>query len=383
MAKERVSLKPIMISGYFGFDNCGDEAILMAMIQEFSKYIPKEQIIVLSQNPHRTKELYQVNSLYRLNPFPMIYAMTRAGIFVSGGGGLLQDVSGRGFSIIYYLSLLFLARLFGIPSVLYAQGIGPIKKLINKKIVRWIVSRIHFISVRDEHSKRLLQDLGLKRKMIHVSADPSFLLKRKEISQEVKMKYQIFGHHHKKKKKINIALVIRVCKEIERDITSTIKQFARIADNLIEKYQANLVFLPFQMQSDLPFMKEILKKMEYSSAICMEENLRPDEMLSFISHFSLIIGMRFHSILFATMSNKPFIAISYDPKVRHYVDSLGIPELIINLDQLTVKNVDNKLKYIEANKKMIQSRLDMKKVQFEKEALSNIQSFYRFMKENA
>ncbi len=69
MAKEISNLKSIMISGYYGFGNCGDEAILMAMIQQLSDIVAEERITVLSQNPKKTRLLYGVDSIFRLNPF--------------------------------------------------------------------------------------------------------------------------------------------------------------------------------------------------------------------------------------------------------------------------------------------------------------------------
>jgi len=380
MAKEISSLRPIMISGYFGFGNCGDEAILMSMIQEFSKSTHKDKIVVLSQDPKKTKQLYQVDAVYRLNPILIISRMKKSSVFISGGGGLLQDASGKGFSIFYYLSLLFLASLFNIPSIVYGQGIGPVQSNINKKLIKWVLKRVNIIMVRDKQSKIFLGKLGVKKnKQIIVNADTAFLLKGKEVPKTIKDKYRLEHSQGTAFKRMNIAMVIRNCKEIGMDYESKIIKYAEISDHLIEKYQANLFLIPFQVQTDLPLMKDIIKKMSFSTVKCIEEELRPDEILSLISNFSLIIGMRLHSIIFATITNRPFIAIDYDPKVKYYVDSLDLPELLINLNQLTVKNLDNKLKYIQANREMIQSKLKLKKEQFEQEAFSNVQLFYQFI----
>ncbi len=382
MAKEINSLKSIIISGYFGFDNCGDEAILLAMIQQFSRYISKANIVVLSRDPRKTKAVYQVNAIHRLNPFLIFFRMMRASIFVSGGGGLLQDVSGKGFSIFYYLSLLFLSRLFNIPNIIYAQGIGPVEKSINKKLIRWILNRVDLIMLRDEQSNKLLQELGIRKESITVNADPSFLLKKREVPETIITKYQLNHQPKALNSKMNIAMIIRNCKEVDQDYDNKIERFAKIADHLIEKYQANLVFIPFQAHTDLLFMNEIIKKMSYSTVRCVEEELSPDQILFLISKVALIIGMRFHSIVFATMVSKPFIAIDYDPKVRIFVDSLGIPELLINLNQLTVKNIDNKLEYIRTNHKMIQAILYKKTEQLEKKASNNNRLFYQFVIKN-
>jgi polysaccharide pyruvyl transferase CsaB len=375
------SLKSIIISGYFGFDNCGDEAILLAMIQEFSRYFPKEKIIVLSQNPRKTEKLYQINAIHRLNPFLIICRIMRSSIFISGGGGLLQDVSGKGYSVFYYLSLLYLARLFNVPSVIYAQGVGPIEKSINRKLIKWALSKVNLIMVRDEQSKKLLQEIGIKNKSITVNADPSFLLKKKELSELIKIKYRL-NNQGVSDEKMKIGIVVRNCKEIGQDYDNKIEQFAKISDHLIKEYRANLFFIPFQIHTDLPFIEEIIKKMKFVSAECIEEELSPDQMLSLYSKISLIIGMRFHSIVFATMMNKPFLAIDYDPKVKYFVNSLDIPELLINLNQLTVKIIDNKLKYIRINKERIQSSLYEKKEQFEQKAYCNTQQLYQLIIEN-
>ncbi len=380
MLKGVDKLKSIIISGYYGFENCGDEAILLAIIQEFSKYIPKEKIVVLSHNPHKTKLSYQVNSIHRLNPFLIIYKMLQTSVFVSGGGGLLQDVTGKGYSVFYYLSLLFLASLFNIPSIVYAQGIGPIEKNLNRKLIKWVLNKVDLIMVRDKPSKVLLQELGISGKTIKVNADPSFLLKKTEISESKKIKPES-DQPEETYKKTNIGIVLRNCREIARDYDNKLDQFAKIADHLVDKYQANLFFIPFQANIDSPFMRKIIKRMENSSAVRIEEECRPEQVLILYTKLSLIIGMRFHSIVFAVMENKPFLAIDYDPKVRYFVNDLNTPELLININKLTVKIIDNKLKYISTNKKRIQAILNEKKEIFEKKAYCNVRQFYEFITE--
>ena len=45
----------IVISGYYGFGNAGDEAMLAAMIEALSDLDPHLNIIVLSGNPEDTR----------------------------------------------------------------------------------------------------------------------------------------------------------------------------------------------------------------------------------------------------------------------------------------------------------------------------------------
>ena len=58
-------MKKILISGYYGFGNIGDEAILGAMISEFKKTNNVTDITVLSNNPEQTEEDFNINSVNR------------------------------------------------------------------------------------------------------------------------------------------------------------------------------------------------------------------------------------------------------------------------------------------------------------------------------
>ena len=52
-------MKKILISGYYGFDNFGDEAILGVLIN----HLRGNDTTVLSSNPEKTGRTHNVNSL--------------------------------------------------------------------------------------------------------------------------------------------------------------------------------------------------------------------------------------------------------------------------------------------------------------------------------
>ncbi len=84
----------IVISGYYGFDNVGDEAILLSMIQAFRSYDPTIEIIVLSNTPERTKLEFNVDAVNRWNIKAIFQALKGSDGLISGGGSLLQDETG-------------------------------------------------------------------------------------------------------------------------------------------------------------------------------------------------------------------------------------------------------------------------------------------------
>ena len=149
-------MSKLVISGYYGFGNAGDEAMLSAMVSALRALDPTLSITVISGNPADTRRRYNVFAVHRLNLWGIARAVRQADLLVSGGGSLLQDVT-SGRSIFYYLGVLQLACLLGCPIMLYAQGIGPIRSSVARSVMRHIGNRIVAGTVRDAGS---LAELG-------------------------------------------------------------------------------------------------------------------------------------------------------------------------------------------------------------------------------
>ena len=119
--------KKIVISGYYGFRNSGDEAvlksILLALKDEGGAQGVLIEPIVLSGDPAWTTEMYGVKAVHRMKPLDLLKAIGSCDGLISGGGSLLQDVTG-GKTIPYYAGIIKLAQLLGKPTFIYAQGIG-------------------------------------------------------------------------------------------------------------------------------------------------------------------------------------------------------------------------------------------------------------------
>ncbi|MFY9134764.1 MAG: polysaccharide pyruvyl transferase family protein, partial [Bacillota bacterium] len=82
-----------VISGYFGFQNIGDEAILAAMIEHLREADHGSEIVVLSKDPIFTQRLHNVSAVNRNDIFGISRELRDADLFISGGGSLLQDVT--------------------------------------------------------------------------------------------------------------------------------------------------------------------------------------------------------------------------------------------------------------------------------------------------
>lgn len=373
--KKPKTIAKIMISGYYGFNNTGDEAILKSMVRAFKEKIPQVKITVLSHNPLQTSQTYKVRAINRLHLIKIIRCLRNVNLFISGGGGLLQDSTGKGWSILYYLGLILIAKIVKVPVMIYAQGIGPINKKINKLLIKWILNKVNLITVRDTHSKKILNNLGVSGPSIYVNSDPVFLLKRKNINY-------IIDNYPCVQKLINPddRLLIGVSiREYKSNGSDSKRIFAQAADYLIENYQAKIIFLPFQFDEDVHISEEILSLMK-NQADVLKVKLEPEELLSLLTRLSLVVGVRLHSIIFSSMANIPFIALNYDPKVKYFVEDLGLSELLLEIDEdISLKNFQKKIEYVRENNDKIKDILLKKVNNLEVKALANNELVFKFL----
>lgn len=298
----------IAVSGYYGFGNTGDEAILTSLLRML-KRIPNARITVLSAFPRRTSKEHGVRAIFRINPFSVLPAVASCDILISGGGGLLQDVTSSR-SLLYYLSIILLGILLKKRVVLLAQSIGPILKKVNRNLTSWILNKVNLITVRDEHSLRELEKLGVKKVPTFQTSDLALLLEKPNTREEeevmgflgIKKPFVVFCLRNPKHKKIST------------------KAFSELAQKVQREYQARVVFLPFQFSVDQKLCEE-LSELVPGSLSC--PFLKPSQIISLFRGAELVVGMRLHSLIFSVLSRTPFIPISYDPKVSSFAELLG------------------------------------------------------------
>jgi polysaccharide pyruvyl transferase CsaB len=152
----------IVVSGYYGFGNTGDEAILSSIVQHLGR---AGELVVLSAYPRRTAAEHGVRAIGRLDLPAIGRELSGAALFVSGGGGLLQDATGPG-SVPYYAGLLKLAQWRGVPTMIMGAGIGPLGTALGQSLTGMAARRCRTNAVRDEASALILRALGVEEARI-------------------------------------------------------------------------------------------------------------------------------------------------------------------------------------------------------------------------
>lgn len=293
----------IVLSGYYGFDNVGDEAILYSIIQALKNEDSSIDITVLSNQPEKTKATYGVDAVNRWNLKEIAEALKNSDGLISGGGSLLQDKTGFR-SIPYYTGIMKMAQWLGKPVFIYAQGMGPIDKGFSRLLVKNVLKKTQ-ISVRDKASLDLLRTIGLKND-IEIVPDPV----------------------------LGITLQTEACNWWEQQsftepvITVSVRDWPSEVDfkekivKALDKAAdsgASIVFIPMHGEHDDHTSRELSQLMTNKSFVAPFD-ATIEEKIIMIGKSNLLVGMRLHALIFAGVMGTPFIALSYDPKIDAFAD---------------------------------------------------------------
>lgn len=300
--------KRFVLSGYFGFKNFGDEAILSVLINKLKD--SKHHITVISSDPEYTMKSYKhINSVYTFKITDIIGAISKSDVLISGGGSLLQDVTSLK-SLIYYLLIIFIGLFFRKKVVVFAQGIGPINNSIGLFMTKSLLKHCSYVSVRDEKSFELVKSWGINADLL---CDPVFSTSINTNSKENTVAVQLRNF-----KTMNEDFIDRLAQKICQEFS----------DKKIEIYS-------FQDEIDT----EICKKLETAINLLNSDiktvlytNLTNEETIEKLAKAQYIIAMRFHAIIIGLIAKSKILAINYDIKVEKIAKEFNLPMIDLKRD---------------------------------------------------
>ncbi|PYG87994.1 polysaccharide pyruvyl transferase CsaB [Ruminiclostridium sufflavum DSM 19573] len=340
-----------IISGYYGFNNIGDDAMLRSIVFNLKQQKPDISILALSRRPEETSMSYGIYSINRKNVFTVYSAMRKAKLFIYGGGNIIQD-STSSRSLIYYLSTAWLAKRLSLKVMFYANGIGPINKSMNAEFSRRILNRADIITVREKWSYNELKKMGITKPKIVLTADAALAIKNDEkVQAEI-----IFDHEGIPFDGKYAGFSVRRCPGLEDcQHVKYEKTIAEIADYVYLAYGLKPVFIPMEYQADIFTVRNIVSKMKTDCYIISDRH-SVSETFAIIKKMDIMIAMRLHALIFSAYMNVPFLGISYQPKVEGFLEYVNQPSAG-NVKDLSFENMRSKVDHIMQNKASIKAEL--------------------------
>ena len=330
-------MKRLVIAGYFGFGNAGDEAILEATLGALRRELAAPfDATVVSGDPDFTLRRHAafvpgaLSAISWRDPLALAEAVRASDLVIVGGGGLFHDYWGADpgvfltdldFGCGFFTAPALLGALFAKPVMLYGVGVGPLAGAPARELVAAAAESARLVTVRDEPSAALLSELGVERGRVVVGADPVWGLELPPTSRR--------GTGGAPR----VAVALRPW-SMGAHVPYWEREVARALDAFLDAYGGSVTFVPFQTgsgerENDVAVAERVRAQMRRSGDTTVApparagEPFSTGELVGLFDEHDLVVAMRMHAAAFAALRERPFVAIAYDPKVAETAQQLG------------------------------------------------------------
>jgi polysaccharide pyruvyl transferase CsaB len=334
-------MKKAVISGYYGFENFGDEISLQVIVNTLKD--SGINITVLSSKPDLTALENSVSSFYTFNVLDIVKQIFVADVLISGGGSLLQDKTSQK-SFFYYIFVIMVAKLLGKKVIIFSQGLAPLKNKFSELILSVILKQTDYISLRDDESKNYAQSLGAKPKTF---ADAVWALGKSNTLRHSKLVVQLRQWEKLSDEKIAV-----------------------LAKLIAQKYNSHKIeILSLQDEKDLEVCQKLhnaFKNHKIDAKVL--HSLSTKEISEAIASAKSIIAMRYHACLIGLKQGLNILALSYDEKVTNLAKEFNLPYVYVD-EELDLYEMELKKAIERFEEKRIDTAIVKKKEQLAKESL--------------
>ncbi len=306
--------KGVLICGAYGKGNAGDDAILEAIIQQMHEIDPDMPLFVLSRTPKETMIRYRIGAIHTFHILKWLKTLKKTKLYINGGGSLIQDVTSSR-SLQYYLWNIRLAHWMGNKVLMYGCGIGPVNRPRNRKRAGKVIDQcVDVITLREDNSLQELQQLGVQKPVVKVTADPAILLPPASDDQVESFMLT----NGLEPGQAYMLIVLRPWPMVQEKMDAVLNMICYAN----KKYGLLPVFYALEPKRDLPLAEEMAKRLDLQSYILTAPNVG-GIITGLMERMQVVVSMRLHALIFAAGSSARLIGIVYDPKVRNFLDYMG------------------------------------------------------------
>ena len=315
----------VVICGAYGRGNAGDDAILEAILQEMRSIDPDMPITVLTKDPKATRLTYRVRTAGRMDVGTWKKAMRHAGLYINGGGSLIQDVTSRR-SLWFYLHNIQAAHKAGCKVQMYGCGIGPVLREQHRKLAASVLNAsVDVITLREPDSLKELQSMGVTKPEILLTADPALTLPAASEDEIDSVLLRAGIPPHGK----YLCFALRNWKGFE----DKAPLFAQAAKYAYETYGLTPVFAAVEKHLD-PVAGRLAAAGLDIPHYFLDDAGSAGTIIGALSRMQAVVSMRLHALIFAAGQSIPLAGVVYDPKVSAFLRYIG-QENFLNLNALT------------------------------------------------
>jgi polysaccharide pyruvyl transferase CsaB len=315
----------ILVSGWVGADNIGDELIFRSLATKLADR--GVAVTTMSTRPAATRSLHGVDAVGWSDLPGTLGAIRASDGLIVGPGGILQDETSV-WNLPAHLHRVVVARTMRTPVLGLGLGAGPLNTATGRSIVRSALRSVP-LTVRDEDSARLLTDIGLRR--VAVTADLAYGLPvpEDEAADRIVVSLRPFS---------GSGGLVPARRSDLRTLESDDRVTAAAAalDELARRSSLPVHLLAFEAERDARHHDLIAEQMTESVTTGIA-NI--NTVFEEVSRSRLVVGMRYHAVVSAVMASRPTVVIGYSPKARSIARRLGDAGLLVQNDPASYHEV--------------------------------------------
>jgi len=276
-----------------------------------------------------------------------------------------------------------------------AGNFSIIRKMGAKYLMNIVLTNIDLITLREELSYQLLQEIGVNSTSMYITGDLPFLLKpsgEKRVREIMKRESlencnpiigMTIGQH-------KLGLVFSDIHDQKMKYIKFIDTINQVVNYLTESLNATVVFIPHcigpgNKLDDRIIANEIYEKNTQKDKVrIINQEYTPEDLKGLAGKFELFVGMRLHSVVDMVSMGVPSIMLSHHDDYRaHGIlgKMLGQEGWIYNIKDLTAPSLINRIDELWNNKRKVKEDL-VPKVEFAKnQTMLNGQLLAKLIKE--
>jgi polysaccharide pyruvyl transferase CsaB len=358
--------KRVLIAGYYGFGNTGDEAILSGILHDLRQLNSELEFTVISgkllDTAGRGCQTVDWKDLSGI-----VDAVKACDLLIVGGGGIINDLNGYWPEYMLapnqdmnglFLGLMILAALNDKPYIIYAIGVGPAYSDKLREHIRLGFTLANAATVRDTASMDLLKEIGCDSKHIRETADPAFML----VPASKKRAQEIIANTSSSLTRPIIGVALLPWSR-GVDIDYWENKVAKALDEFGRKHKASLLFIPFyvephgELDDDIGYAERLMSHISSVPTTKLGREVTPEEKAAVIAECDLIVGMRHHSVVFSILAGIPCVAISCSLKVTFLMSKIGCQELVLDVKSITKGRLLELMNYAFDNRELLKKRV--------------------------
>lgn len=381
--------KRVLFAGAYGIENAGDDLPLIVMCEQLKKQLPniKFEFHALSRHPNKwEEEQYNVKMIKNLEYDSRDKAKGRwfkglnfgddkqdllrikneikqSDLLIFGAGNFLIDITIDVFRgpVPLLAIYVFLAKLYHKPVMLYGISVGPLRTEWGRDLSRWIVENSDIVTVRDEQSKKELNNILLKPREIYVLPDATIGVNTvSQIKFEDTLKRE--GIVKSDKKKIGIALRDLSVVLPPTRVEEAWKQLANSLNKL--KGNCEFIFIPqstYKEDDDRITARKFVQRLESDlKYYIIDHRYNPRELIGLYAYCDVTLSIRLHGAVFSAIVSRPVIAINYLPKVEGFMKSIELDKFLINIDFIKEKLLLDLFQEVLKNRSILSKKINKK-----------------------